>query len=237
MKLEKFEKKNYRVLKLIVIILFFLSNNIYSQSKDIKSKNIISIKKDFFSTLLLKDNNSLIFNQSEPSSNLFNNTFSDYNISFQRRVNSRLFLGIDYYNFNAFNEIDPVSLSLSLSGLERKNFLSKTGIQQVRISGFYTILNNNDFIIRAGLYIPFFQEKTTDLTLIYQEKTNENNLVYNSTSDKDSKLYLGIVTPEIAVDFLYNFNFLEAGISTSWNSTTSENEPIIRFSAVLNINL
>jgi hypothetical protein len=236
-KLREFEKLKCIILTSIILVLFFFKNNIYSQSKDLKSKNIISIKKSIFSTLLLKDNNSLIFNQSKPSSNLFNNTFSDYNISFQRRVNSRLFLGIDYYSFNSFNEIDPISLSLSLAGLERKNFLAKTGIQQVRISVFYTILNNNNFIIRAGLYIPFFREKTTDLTLIYQEKMNENNLIYNSASDKDSKLYLGIVTPEVAIDFLYNFSFLEAGISTSWNSTTSENEPMIRFSAVLNINL
>jgi hypothetical protein len=222
----------------IAFFFFLIISNIYSQQdKEKKSKSIISIKKNLFSTLLLEDNNSLIFNQSKPSSNLFNNTYSDYNISFQQRIGSHFYLGLDYYNFNAYAEINPVSLSLSLAGLERKKFVSKTGIQLFRISGFYDVLNKNNLIIRAGIYIPFFEKKTKDLTLIYKEKINENNLVSSSTSYNLSKFYLGIVRPEIAIDFLYNFSSLETGISTSWNSTISDNEPIIRFSAVLNIYL
>ncbi|PQB08352.1 hypothetical protein BST83_15380 [Polaribacter filamentus] len=62
-------------------------------------------------------------------------------------------------------------------------------------------------------------------------------MVSNSTIYNLSKFYLGIVRPEIAVDFLYSFSSLETGISTSWNSTISDNEPIIRFSVVLNIYL
>jgi hypothetical protein len=96
MKLRKFEKLNYRLLPSIMILLFFLSNRVYAQTKDVKSKNLISIKKNFFSTLLFADNNSFIFNQSKSSSNLFNNNFSDYNISFQRKISSRLFFGSDY---------------------------------------------------------------------------------------------------------------------------------------------
>ena len=236
MKLRKFEKLNYRLLTSIMILLFFLSNRVYAQTKDVKSKNLISIKKNFFSTLLFEDNNSFIFNQSKSSSNLFNNNFSDYNISFQRKISSRLFLGIDYYSFSAFNEIDPVGLSLSPT-LERNKFLSKTGIQQVRISGLYNILIRNNFIIRASLYIPFFEHTKTDLTLIYQDAMNQNSLFSQSVSGDENKFYLGITNSEVAIDFLYDFNFLEAGISTSWNSTVSENEPIIRFSAVLNIYL
>jgi hypothetical protein len=232
--MKKNKKQNRTVLTSIIIALIFLSNNISSQSKDIKSKNIISIKKDFFSSLLFENNNSLIFNQSEPNSNLFNNTFSDYNISYQRKVGTRLYLGIDYYNFSSYNEINPISLSLSPI-LERNKFLSKTGIQQIRISGFYDILIRNNFIIRAGLYIPFFNNTKTDLTLIYQDETNQNSLFTESVSTNENKFYLGIVDPEVSIDFLYDFNFLEAGISTSWNSSVSRNDPIMRFSAVLNI--
>ena len=236
MKLIKFIKLNYRLLTSIMILLFFLSNRVYAQTKDVKSKNLISIKKNFFSTLLFEDNNSFIFNQSESSSNLFNTNFSDYNISFQRKISSRLFLGIDHYSFSAFNEIDPVGLSLRPT-LERNKFLSKTGIQQVRISGLYNILIRNNFIIRASLYIPFFEHRKTDLTLIYQDAMDQNSLFSQTVSGDENKFYLGITNSEVAIDFLYDFNYLEAGISTSWNSTVSENEPIIRFSAVLNIYL
>ena len=87
------------------ILFFLLVSNIYSQqNKEEKLKNIISIKKNLFSTLLLEDNNSLIFNQSKPSSNIFNNTYSDYNISFQRRIGTHFFLGLDYYNFNEYTK-------------------------------------------------------------------------------------------------------------------------------------
>ncbi|MFQ3182083.1 MAG: hypothetical protein ACI9Z4_001684 [Polaribacter sp.] len=219
-----------------MIVIFFLSNSVYSQSKDVKSKNLISIKNFFFSTLLFEENYSFIFNQSESSSNLFNNNFLDYNISFQRKISFRLFLGIDYYSFSAFNEIDPISLSLR-PVLERNKFLSKTGIQQVRISGLYNILIRNNFIIRASLYIPFFEHRKIDLTLIYQDAMNQNSLFSQSVSGDENKVYLGITNSEVAIDFLYDFNFLEAGISTSWNSTVNKNEPIIRFSAVLNIYL
>jgi hypothetical protein len=75
------------------------------------------------------------------------------------------------------------------------------------------------------------------LTLIYQDAVDQNSLFSQSISGDENKFYLGITNPEVAIDFLYDFNYLEAGISTSWNSTVSENEPIIRFSAVLNIYL
>ncbi|QTE24201.1 hypothetical protein [Polaribacter cellanae] len=158
------------------------------------------------------------------------------NISYHRKINSRLFLGVDYYDFNSYNEINPVSLSLS-PVLERNKFISKTESQQIRISGFYDILVRNKFIIRAGLYIPFFNSSKVDLTLIYQDEMNQNSLFLVSVSTNENKFYLGIVDSEISIDFLYDLNFLEAGISTSWHSSISRNDPIMRFSAVLNIYL
>ncbi len=214
----------------VFAILF--STSIYSQNKE--QKNIITIKKDVFSSLLIWDNNSKIFNQDKPSSNLFNHTFSDYNIGYQRKIGKRFFIGLDYYHFDAFNDIDPISLR-SLLGFERDRFVSQTNIQLLRLSGHYTILDRKRFAIRANLYIPIFERRSEDYTLVYHEEINKDNLAVSYIKIKENKFFLGIVTPEAGFDFLYKFAHLEAGIATSWNYMLTPNESSIRCAAVLNI--
>ncbi len=217
--------------KLSVIFLFII-NLSFAQND---SKNIISIKKDVFSTLLLNDNNSFIFNQDKPTSHLFSDNFSDYNIGYQRKIGKRFFVGVDYYNFDAFNDINPVGLSLKSAGLEKDRFVAKTNMKIFRISGHYTILNKEKFAIKANLYLPIFERYSKDLTLIYHLKEDKEKLSTVYTSATNNKFYLGIVRPEVSVDFLYKLPHIEAGISASWNSMLTPNEPVIRCSAVLNI--
>ncbi|WP_172914831.1 hypothetical protein [Capnocytophaga canis] len=100
--------KKIKVLSLLLVI--GITHQLYSQ--DAESKNFISFKKGVLNTLLLEDGDSSIFDQSKPTSHLFNETYSDYNISYQRKISSRFLLGVDFYGFNAFNKINPYSLSL-----------------------------------------------------------------------------------------------------------------------------
>ncbi len=223
--------KQNKIILFIFTTLF--SVNIYSQSNE--QSNIISVKKDVFSTLLLNDNNSFIFNQDKPTSHLFNNHFSDYNIGYQRKIGKRFFIGADYYNFDAFNDIAPITLNSTLTGFERDRFVAKTNMKIVRISGHYTVLDKEEFAIKANLYIPIFERYSKDLTLVYHLKEDKEKLSAVYVSDINKKFYIGIVRPEISVDFLYKLPHIEAGISTSWNSMLTPNEPVIRCSAVLNI--
>ncbi|WP_172914832.1 hypothetical protein [Capnocytophaga canis] len=85
------------------------------------------------------------------------------------------------------------------------------------------------------MYIPLYEIKNQSITAAYERENKREEVVYIIDNKKTSGIFLGIVQPEIAVDFLYCFNNIETGIATSWNSNISSNEPIIRFSAVLNV--
>lgn len=216
---------------LLLFLMIGITNHLYAQDKE--DKNIISIKKGILNTLLLEDNNSYIFDQSKPTSHLFNETYSDYNISYQRKVSSRFLLGIDFYGFNAYNKINPVTLGLY--GFDKEELTSNTNIKLFRASVFYSLLDREFFKIRAGVYIPLYEIKNQSVMAIYANKSKKSDLKYISTDVNTSRFFLGIVQPEVAVDFLYSFNHIETGIATSWNSNISPNEPIIRFSAILNV--
>ncbi|MFK8284509.1 hypothetical protein [Capnocytophaga canis] len=223
--------KKIKVLSLLLVI--GITHQLYSQ--DAESKNFISFKKGVLNTLLLEDGDSSIFDQSKPTSHLFNETYSDYNISYQRKISSRFLLGVDFYGFNAFNKINPYSLSLQRIGLVRKDFSSHTDVKLFRGSIFYSLLDREYFKIRAGMYIPLYEIKNQSITAAYERENKREEVVYIIDNKKTSGIFLGIVQPEIAVDFLYCFNNIETGIATSWNSNISSNEPIIRFSVVLNV--
>lgn len=223
-----------RIFKFVLLIcVVSMVNHLYAQDKE--DKNIISIKKGILNTLLLEDGDSYIFDQSKPTSHLFNETYSDYNISYQRKVSSRFLLGIDFYGFNAYNKINPFGLSLGYVGLVREDFSSHTNVKLFRASVFYSLLDREFFKIRAGVYIPLYEIKNQSVMAIYANKSKKSDLKYISTDVNTSRFFLGIVQPEVAVDFLYSFNHIETGIATSWNSNISPNEPIIRFSAILNV--
>lgn len=221
--------------KFTILLLLLVGGGNLLCAQDTESKNIISIKKGVLSTLLLEDGDSFIFDQSKPTSNIFSGTYSDYNISYQRKTGARWLLGIDFYGFNAYNKIDPYSLSLKHVELNRKDFTSHTDVKLFRGSIFYSLLDREFFKIRAGIYIPLYEIKNQHITATYVRENNSNSLHYVTIDKKTSGFFLGIVQPEIAVDFLYSFNNIETGVATSWNSTISTNEPIIRFSAILNI--
>ncbi len=225
-----------KVQKSSIIIFVFtvlLSTSIFSQSKE--QKNSITIKKDVFSSLLTWDNNSAIFNQDKPSSNLFNHTFSDYNIGYQRKVSKRFSIGVDYYHFDAYNEIAPISLHSVVVGFERDRFMAQTDIQLLRLSGHYTILDRDKFAIRMGVYIPFYERRSKDYTFVYHEEINHENSVTYYLKTVENKFFLGVGSPEVGFDFLYKFSHLEAGVATSWNYMLTPNESTVRCTAVLNI--
>lgn len=223
--------KKVKILSLLLMIA--ITNHLYSQ--DTEGKNFISVKKGILNTLLLEDGDSSIFDQSKPTSHLFNGTYSDSNFSYQRKVSSHFLLGIDFYSFNAYNKIDPYSLSLKYLGLFRRDFSSHTDIKLFRGSVFYSLLDREFFKIRAGVYIPLYEMSKQSITAAYVKENKSDEITYVTSEKKTNGFFLGIVQPEVAVDFLYCFNYIEAGIATSWNSNISPNEPIIRFSAVLNV--